>query len=91
MKKSFREQCVDKVKQQVSSSGGWLLITSRNSSVLSLLKTGRRLQQTLLKTRQKGIAIHPMMQMLEETAITKTVNQFTSINGDIQFVLGQGV
>jgi len=90
MKKSFREQSIDKVKQQVDHSAGWLLITSKDSSVLSLLETGKSLQRLLLKTRKRNIAIHPMTQVLEETAIAKTVNQATGINESIQFVLRTG-
>ncbi|MES1226735.1 MAG: nitroreductase, partial [Bacteroidota bacterium] len=66
MKKSFREQTIGKAQVQVSSSGGWLLISSKDNSVMTLLDTGRRLQRVLLKIRKKNIAIHPMTQALEE-------------------------
>ncbi len=90
MKDSFRNQAVDKVKQQVSNSAGWLLITSKDNSLLSLLETGKRLQRLLLKIRKRNIAIHPMTQVLEETAIAETVNQSTGLNDPIQFVLRTG-
>ncbi|MEO7047599.1 MAG: hypothetical protein ABI091_20035, partial [Ferruginibacter sp.] len=59
MKKSFREQSIDKVVKQVSHSAGWLLITSKDDSVTTLLETGKRLQRLLLKIRRRNIAIHP--------------------------------
>ncbi len=90
MKKSFREQSIDKVKEQVSSSAGWLLITSKDNSVVSLLETGKRLQRLLLKIRKKNIAIHPMTQVLEEASIANTVSQSTGISDTIQFVLRTG-
>lgn len=90
MKKSFREQTIDKVKEQVNSSAGWLLITSKDNSVASLLETGKRLQRLLLKIRKRSIAIHPMTQVLEEGAITKDINGATGINDTIQFVLRTG-
>ncbi|MFT3704537.1 MAG: hypothetical protein QM802_19375 [Agriterribacter sp.] len=90
LKKSFSEQSIDKVKQQVQHSGGWLLITSKDNSVISLLETGKRLQRMLLKIRQKNMAIHPMTQILEEPAITSSLIQSTGINDPIQFVLRTG-
>jgi hypothetical protein len=90
MKKSFRDQTIDKVKQQVEHSAGWLLITSNDNSVLSLLETGKRLQSLLLKIRQRSIAIHPMTQALEETSIMNTINRSVGIINNIQFVLRTG-
>ena len=90
MKKSFREQSIDKVKAQVNSSAGWLLITSKDNSLSSLLETGKRLQRLFLKIRKRNIAIHPMTQVLEESAIAKTVNQSTGMNDPVQFVLRTG-
>jgi ribosomal protein L16/L10AE len=90
MKKSFRKQSIDKVKEQVNHSAGWLLITSKDDSVPSLLEAGRRLQRLWLKIRNKNIAIHPMTQVLEESAIVKTVNQSTGITDPVQFVLRTG-
>ena len=50
----------DVVKKQVAQSGGWLLLTSKDPSVLSLLETGKRLQRLFLKIRERNIAMHPM-------------------------------
>lgn len=43
IKNDFREQSIDKVKKQVSQSGGWLVITSKDNSVTTLLETGMRM------------------------------------------------
>ena len=80
MKKSFREQSIDKVKKQVSQSAGWLLITSKNNSVVTLLETGKRLQRLLLKIREKNIAIHPMTQILEEPSTNQNLNSSITIS-----------
>jgi hypothetical protein len=90
MKKDFREQNIDKVKQEVAQSAGWLLITSKNTSVESLLDTGKRLQRLWLKVRDKSIAIHPMTQLIEEPATFKTLHQSVGINEPIQFMLRIG-
>jgi hypothetical protein len=90
MKNSFRDQSIDKVKTQVSQSAGWLLITSKDNLTATLLKTGRRMQRLFLKVRDKGIALHPMTQILEEPSTNQTVNQSIGVNDNIQFILRLG-
>jgi hypothetical protein len=90
MKKDFREVGLDKVKQQVSESAGWILITSRDNSVATLLETGRRMQRLFLKVREKNIAIHPMTQILEEISTRQQLNQAIAVSENIQFILRVG-
>lgn len=90
MKKDFREVGLDKVKQQVSESAGWILITSRDNSVATLLETGRRMQRLFLKVREKNIAIHPMTQILEESSTREILNQAIAVSENIQFILRVG-
>lgn len=90
MKKSFREQSIDKVVKQVSQSAGWLLITSKDNSVETLLETGKRMQRLFLKVRDKNIAIHPMTQIIEEEKTNKILHQSIGINQPVQFILRTG-
>lgn len=90
MKKSFREQSIDKVVKQVSRSAGWLLITSKDQSLISLLETGQRMQRLLLKIRKRNIAIHPMTQILEEPGTNQSLNSSIGINEPVQFILRIG-
>ena len=90
MKKDFRETGLDKIKQEVSESAGWILITSKDNSVATLLETGRRMQRLFLKVREKSIAIHPMTQILEEASTRQTLNQSIGISENIQFILRSG-
>ncbi|MEP7236970.1 MAG: hypothetical protein ABI685_03860 [Ferruginibacter sp.] len=90
MKNSFRDKNIDNVVKQVSQSAGWLLISSKDNAVATLLETGKRMQRLFLKVRDKGIAIHPMTQILEETSTRQTINQSTGINDNIQFILRMG-
>jgi hypothetical protein len=90
MKKSFREQSIDKVVQQVSRSAGWLLITSKDSSLITLLETGKRMQRLFLKIRERNIAIHPMTQIIEEASTNQILNQSIGINEPVQFILRTG-
>lgn len=90
MKNGFRERSIDAVKEQVSQSAGWLLITSNDNSVATLLETGKRLQRLLLKIRERNIAIHPMTQILEEAATKQALHSFIGISGNVQFILRTG-
>ena len=90
MKKDFREVGINKIKKQVSESAGWILITSKDNSVATLLETGRRMQRLFLKVREKSIAIHPMTQILEESSTREQLNQAIGISESIQFILRVG-
>ena len=90
MKANFRQTSVDKVKTQVSESAGWILLTSKDNEVETLLETGRRMQRLFLKVREKNIAIHPMTQILEEPATRETLNQSIGISENVQFILRVG-
>ena len=90
MKSDFRERGIDQIKQEVSESAGWIMITSKDNSVATLLETGRRMQRLFLKVREKSIAIHPMTQILEEASTKEILNQSIGINDPIQFILRTG-
>ncbi len=90
MKTDFRETSLDKVATQVSQSAGWILITSKDNSVATLLETGRRMQRLFLHVREKGIAIHPMTQILEESSTKQTLNQSIGMTDSVQFLLRAG-
>jgi hypothetical protein len=90
MKTDFRDKSIDTVMEQVLQSAGWIVITSQDNSVASLLETGQRLQRIWLKVRDRNIAIHPMTQMLEEEKTRKLVNTSIGINKNIQFLLRVG-
>ena len=90
MKNSFRDKSIDSVKKQVDQSAGWLLITSKDNSVATLLETGKRLQRLLLKIRERNIAIHPMTQILEEPSTRQILHSSMGISDNVQFILRTG-
>ncbi len=90
LKSSFAEKSIDKVSDQVSHSGGWMLITSTDESVKKLLEAGMRMQRLFLKVREKGIAMHPMTQILEEPALHQSAHRFIKVGHHIQFILRVG-
>lgn len=89
LKKGFRETAVKQVIERVKQGGGWLVI-SGETSVASLIETGRQFQRMWLKLRERGIAIHPMTQILEETTNTESVAKELGIGNSPQFVLRIG-
>ncbi|AIF49868.1 nitroreductase [Pelosinus sp. UFO1] len=90
LENSFREETIKKVGEQVAAGSGWLLITSKDSSIPELIETGRKLQRMWLEARDKRIAIHPMTQMLEEEIIGNEMASFLGITEKIQFLLRIG-
>jgi hypothetical protein len=90
MKNGFREKSIASVIQQTAKSGGWMLITSNDNSVETLLETGKRCQRLLLKIRERNIAIHPMTQILEEATIAQTLPSSIGITDQVQFILRIG-
>ena len=86
----FRDQGVDRVREQVASCGGWIVITSRDSTLPSLIETGRRTERMWLAARDRLIAIHPMTQMLEEMAFQDRVASTLGVTGHVQFILRVG-
>jgi hypothetical protein len=90
MKKNFRDQNVDTVRAEVAQSAGWLLITSRDNATAALLETGQRMQRLFLNVRDKGVAMHPMTQILEEPQFSQTINKSVGLPDPIQFILRLG-
>jgi hypothetical protein len=90
LSKAFREATVKGVMEQVGCHGGWLVISSEDASVASLLETGRRFQRMFLRSRDKMIAIHPMTQMLEEVQLKHGVANELGLTVPVQFILRVG-
>lgn len=65
-KESWRKKAIEKTAAQAFEGGGWMVITSPDNTVSSLIDAGRRFQRMALLARSRGIGIHPMTQTLEE-------------------------
>ncbi len=90
LKKSFREQTVDIVSKQVKTCGGWLVVTSADSNIPTLIDYGRVFENMLLKVRERMIGIHPMTQMLEEAPWKDKVAKELGLGGEVQWILRIG-
>jgi hypothetical protein len=67
--KRFRAQGLDRVRQQLASYGGWMVIVTEDDTVDELINAGRRCERMWLETRAHSIAVHPMSQVLEESPL----------------------
>jgi hypothetical protein len=88
--KSFREQSVDMAARQAKSGAGWLVVTSPDSSIPTLIEYGRVFENMLLKIRERMIAVHPMTQMLEEEPWKKQAAKKLGLPGEVQWILRIG-
>jgi hypothetical protein len=86
----FRQQSVDAVRDQVSSRGGWIAVTSPDRTLRTLLETGRATERMWLQVRDLGIAVHPMTQILEESPFRERIARDLGVSGDVQFLLRIG-
>lgn len=87
--KSFREQTIDIVAKQVQRCGGWLVVTSQESIVPTLIDYGRVFEGMFLKIRERMIAMHPITQMLEETP-SDEVARGLGLSGRVEWLLRLG-
>jgi hypothetical protein len=90
LKPDVRERGIDQVRGEVAASAGWILITSNDASVASLLDTGRRMQRLFLKVRARGIGLHPMTQILEEVSTRLALPAALGLSESVQFILRVG-
>jgi hypothetical protein len=86
----FKKKSIDLVTSQVANSGGWIVITSSLSDISSVISTGSKFQDMMLKTRERMIAVHPMTQVLEEQPFMNTISKDLGTYKKIQFVLRVG-
>lgn len=83
---SFREKSKEMVKEQLAYYGGWLVITSEDESFTDLIQAGKKFQKIALKSKNKKLALHPMMQIIEESN-SEELRQELGIKDNIQFIV----
>jgi hypothetical protein len=90
MKRSFRDAGIDATAKQVSEGAGWLVVTSPDEAVSTLVDTGRRFERMALRLRERKLAAHPMSQLLEEEPWRAQVSKELALGPAPQFVLRLG-
>jgi hypothetical protein len=89
LRKDFRQRTVDMVARQVKSCGGWLVVTSLDSEVPTLIAYGMAFERLCLKVRDRMIGLHPMTQMIEEQG-PSNVAASLGLPGQVQWILRMG-
>lgn len=87
--RSFREKGLAQVRERVAEGAGWLVLEGA-PGISGLIETGREFQRMWLRLRARGLAIHPMTQLLEETPDVAAVGRALQISGTPQFLLRIG-
>jgi len=90
LSKTFKNETIKLVEEQVQNCAGWLVVKSNGSTVADLINTGRVLQSAWLSAHEKLIAFHPMTQVLEETPWRTELATELGHSGNIQFVIRIG-
>jgi len=69
----------------------WLVVTSSDSNIPTLLEYGRVFGNMLLRIRGRMIALHPMTQMLEERGLERDqIARELGLKGEVQWILRIG-
>ncbi len=90
MKQSMRKRSIAQTAKLVGQGGGWFVITSTGESVADLIDAGRRFERMALMARERGVAIHPMTQILEEEIGLREIASNHDAGMIPQFVLRVG-
>jgi hypothetical protein len=88
--KTFRNETLKLIEEQVQNCAGWLVVRSDSSTVTDLINAGRVLQSVWLQAHEKLIAFHPMTQILEEAPWRTALARELGHSGSIQFVIRIG-
>jgi nitroreductase len=75
LKESFKKQSIDHTALLAGQGGGWFIITSDGHSVSDIIDAGRKFERMALAARERGIALQPMTQYLEEKHGLKQIGE----------------
>ncbi len=91
MKKSFRRSTDSVIRKQVDNCSGFFTISTEAMDTQHLVETGRTLQRIWLRAVERGIAFHPMSQIIEEGETLKQLYKFTGVEKrNIQMIIRAG-
>jgi hypothetical protein len=90
LKPRYQDKSLDYTATLAREGAGWIVITSKDKTISSLVETGRLFERMALLARELNVAIHPMSQCLEEKTgigqiLSSHLNEFYP-----QFVLRVG-
>jgi hypothetical protein len=67
LKSEYLDKSLDYTATIAQEGAGWIVITSKDDTISSLIEAGRRFERMALLAREHNVALHPMSQCLEET------------------------
>lgn len=86
----FRKSGVDQAAKQARAGAGWIVMTSPDASIASLIESGRQFERLALRVRERGIALQPMTQMLQELPWRDAVAGDLGTSAPVQWILRVG-
>ena len=90
MSKSFRNQTVASVKNQAENCSGFVVLSSDDDAISSLIDSGRSLERFLITATGKKLAVHPMSAPLEESPWKEAFSKKLGISQKAQMILRVG-
>jgi hypothetical protein len=90
LKPGYRQKSLDYIAALAREGAGWIVITSSDGSVSSLIEAGRQFERTALLARENKVAFHPMSQCLEEKTGTDQILSSHLTEFHPQFILRVG-
>lgn len=90
LRPSFRRSSIKGARRQLEGCAGFLLVTSADRSVGSLLESGAIYQRALLRATELGVAHHTMSQALEEDPWRQEIDPALQFKKPIQFIVRVG-
>lgn len=89
--KAFREAGAKKAREQSEACAGFFVLGNPDGSPLSAVQAGRDLESFWLEAVRRGVAVHPMSQILEESPWKEQAAPRLAIAGTVQMVLRVGL
>lgn len=90
LRRSFRRSSIKSAERQLKGCAGFLLVTSTDRSVKSLLDAGALYQRALLRATDLGVAHHTMSYALEEDPWRQETDRAMQSEQPIQFMVRIG-
>lgn len=86
MSEKNRKTIVGIVARQIENSGGILAITSDSSKPADLVTAGRLYQRLKLTAFERGIAVHPLSQLLQEESWKESAAEILGAGNPVQYI-----
>lgn len=90
LSQSFAEATIRQAREEIGSSGGWIVVSGAGDSLEGLLNAGRQCERIWLRARSLDVGIHPMSQALEEEPWRTAIGDRLGLDEPPQLLLRVG-